>query len=86
MPRRSASHCVKDEAVVVTVDVAGWASVEGGVVQAAEGPLARHREAAASGEVTEETRLAASSPTSQHTGRTTRWRRSDGRAGPEEQR
>lgn len=66
--RRSASLFVRAEDAEVTVDVAGWASVEVGVVRPAEGPSGRRREAAASGEDTEETRLDGSLPTYQHTG------------------
>ena len=68
MPRHSASLCVRVEAAEVTVDAAGWASVAVGVVRLAEDPSVRHKGAAASGEDTEETRPAASSPTYQHTG------------------
>lgn len=68
MPRRSASLFVRAEDAAVTVGVAVWASVEAGVVRLAEGPSGLHREAAASGEDTEETRPAGSLPTYQHTG------------------
>lgn len=82
MRRRSASPSVRAEAAEVTVDVEVWASAEVGVVRLAEGPSGRHREAAASGEDTEETRLDESSPTYQHTGRTTKWLHSVDRRKP----
>lgn len=68
MPRHSASLCVRVEAAEVTAGVVVWASVEVGVVRLAEGLSARHKEAAASGEDTEETRPVANLPTYQHTG------------------
>ena len=68
MPKHSASLCVRAGAAVVIADVAAWASVEVGGVQPAEDPSGPRREVVDSGVDTEETRLAGSLPTYQHTG------------------